>query len=93
MLRERIWSTDEDCWYFCWYPSSVANARRPSTNKVAHATERLSDVQCKQAKPRDKAYKLSDGGGLMLLVFAVVLVTFLVDVTYALVDPRLRRSR
>ena len=29
---------------------------------------------------------------VMLLVFAVILVTFLVDVTYALVDPRLRRS-
>lgn len=31
-------------------------------------------------------------GVVMLLVFAVVLVTFLVDVTYALVDPRLRRQ-
>lgn len=30
---------------------------------------------------------------VMLLVFAVVLVTFVVDVTYALVDPRLRRAR
>jgi peptide/nickel transport system permease protein len=30
---------------------------------------------------------------VMLLVFAVVIVTFLVDVTYALVDPRLRRHR
>ena len=29
---------------------------------------------------------------VMLLVFAVIVVTFLVDVTYALVDPRLRRS-
>ena len=28
---------------------------------------------------------------VMLLVFAVVAVNFLVDVTYALVDPRLRR--
>lgn len=28
---------------------------------------------------------------VMILVFAVILVTFLVDVTYALVDPRLRR--
>ncbi|MEQ8367351.1 MAG: ABC transporter permease [Roseicyclus sp.] len=28
----------------------------------------------------------------MLLVFAVILVTFLVDITYALVDPRLRRK-
>ncbi|MDE9449872.1 ABC transporter permease [Aliiroseovarius sp. Z3] len=29
---------------------------------------------------------------VMLLVFAVILVTFLVDVAYAVVDPRLRRS-
>ncbi|MEM9754393.1 MAG: ABC transporter permease [Pseudomonadota bacterium] len=28
----------------------------------------------------------------MLLVFAVIVVTFLVDVTYAIADPRLRRS-
>jgi len=30
---------------------------------------------------------------IMLLVFAVVLVTFLVDLTYAWVDPRMRRAR
>ncbi|MEM9106468.1 MAG: ABC transporter permease [Pseudomonadota bacterium] len=30
---------------------------------------------------------------IFLLVFAVILVTFLVDVTYALADPRLRRGR
>ena len=30
---------------------------------------------------------------VMILVFAVVLVTFVVDITYALVDPRLRRAR
>ncbi len=30
---------------------------------------------------------------VMLLVFAVIIVTFLVDITYALVDPRLRRRR
>jgi len=30
---------------------------------------------------------------VMLLVFAVVLVNFAVDLTYALVDPRLRRRR
>lgn len=29
---------------------------------------------------------------VMLLVFAVILVTFLVDITYALIDPRLRRA-
>jgi peptide/nickel transport system permease protein len=30
---------------------------------------------------------------VMILVFAVILVTFLVDLTYALVDPRLRTAR
>ncbi len=30
---------------------------------------------------------------VMLLVFAVILVTFLVDIAYAAVDPRLRRQR
>lgn len=30
---------------------------------------------------------------VMILVFAVVIVTFVVDITYALVDPRLRRPR
>ena len=30
---------------------------------------------------------------IMLLVFAVVLVTFLVDIAYAWVDPRMRRAR
>lgn len=28
----------------------------------------LTDIKCKQAKPKDKAYKLSDGGGLFLFV-------------------------
>ncbi len=30
---------------------------------------------------------------VMLLVFAVITVTFLVDITYAMVDPRLRKQR
>ncbi len=30
---------------------------------------------------------------IFLLVFAVILVTFIVDMTYAIADPRLRRSR
>lgn len=29
---------------------------------------KLTDIQCKNAKPKDKAYKLFDGGGLYLLV-------------------------
>jgi peptide/nickel transport system permease protein len=29
---------------------------------------------------------------VMLLVFAVILVTFLVDLAYAAIDPRLRRQ-
>ena len=28
----------------------------------------LSDIQVKNAKPKDTEYKLSDGGGLLLLV-------------------------
>ena len=32
-------------------------------------------------------------GVVMLLVFAVILVTFLVDLAYAAVDPRLRARR
>lgn len=32
------------------------------------ATPNLSDIQIRNAKPRDKDYKLSDGGGLFLLV-------------------------
>jgi integrase len=32
------------------------------------ATERLSAIAVKQAKARDKAYKLTDGGGLYLLI-------------------------
>ena len=28
---------------------------------------------------------------VMLLVFSVILITFIVDLTYALIDPRLRR--
>ena len=29
---------------------------------------------------------------IMVLVFAVVIVTFLIDVAYSIVDPRLRRN-
>ena len=32
------------------------------------AKERLTDLAIKQARSRDKQYKLSDGGGLYLLV-------------------------
>ncbi len=32
------------------------------------AKERLTDLAIKQARSRDKQYKLSDGGGLFLLV-------------------------
>jgi peptide/nickel transport system permease protein len=32
-------------------------------------------------------------GVVMLLVFAVIVVTFLVDLAYAWADPRLRRWR
>jgi len=32
------------------------------------ATDKLSDVALRSIKPRDKQFKLSDGGGLFLLV-------------------------
>lgn len=32
------------------------------------ATDKLSDVALRPIKPRDKQFKLSDGGGLFLLV-------------------------
>ena len=31
-------------------------------------TDKLSDIQCRNAKPREKPYKLMDGRGLYLLV-------------------------
>lgn len=38
------------------------------TTKDRRGADKLSDVACRQAKPRDKAYPLSDGGGLFLWV-------------------------
>lgn len=35
---------------------------------MRQGTERLRDLTCKQAKPKDKPYRLSDGGGLYLQV-------------------------
>lgn len=35
---------------------------------MARPTDPLKDVQIKNAKPKDKPYKLSDGGGLYLLI-------------------------
>lgn len=36
--------------------------------RVGRSKDKLSDVVCKQAKPRDSSYPLSDGGGLFLWV-------------------------
>lgn len=44
-------------------PSSVATPKRKNTRRGA-----LTDVVIKQAKTRDKAYKLFDGGGMYLLI-------------------------
>jgi len=35
---------------------------------MARTTTALTATQIKQAKPRDKDYKLNDGGGLYLLI-------------------------
>ncbi len=35
---------------------------------MSKLNDALNDVHCKNAKPKDKDYKLSDGGGLYLLV-------------------------
>lgn len=35
---------------------------------MGRAIEKLRDLQCRQAKPKDKPYMLVDGGGLFLLV-------------------------
>src|SRR5262245_4339262 len=42
------------CWYFCWY-------RRNDTNM-------LNDTRVRTAKPADRPIKLSDSGGLHLLI-------------------------
>lgn len=46
----------------------------------------LTDLAVRKAAPRDKPYKLSDGGGLYLLVTAAgqlsVVITFLAAATY-----------
>jgi len=39
-----------------------------ATPKMPKITEPLKDLQVKNAKPKDKPYKLADGGGLYLLV-------------------------
>ncbi|WP_373890195.1 tyrosine-type recombinase/integrase [Escherichia coli] len=46
----------------CWFDCICA------PNMARNTLNRLTDRQCKTAKPRDKAYKLSDGGGLYLEV-------------------------
>ena len=43
-------------------------ARRRSRADPAMLRDRLSDTKIRQAKPRPKAYKLTDGGGLFVLV-------------------------
>jgi hypothetical protein len=37
-------------------------------SKMAKLTKPLTNTEVKQAKPKDKIYKLSDGGGLLLRV-------------------------
>ena len=59
-----------------------------------HHRERLLPARARAAGlPGDQPARPDRGAEsvVMLLVFAVILVTFLVDLAYALVDPRLRR--
>jgi integrase len=52
------------CWYFCWYRLF----RRGADTNTCGNTMSLTDTAVRNAKAREKAFKLSDGGGLFLLV-------------------------
>jgi hypothetical protein len=47
------------CWYVCWYEIALGNE-----------IPTLTDVKCRNAKGKFKPHKLSDGGGLHLLINA-----------------------
>jgi hypothetical protein len=42
--------------------------QQSGTTKMARSVTPLTNTEVKQAKPKDKLYKLSDGGGLLLRV-------------------------
>lgn len=44
------------------------NIQKRSTRKIPKLATPLTDIQPRTAKPRGKPYKLTDGGGLHLLV-------------------------
>ncbi|SFC62300.1 Integrase [Collimonas sp. OK412] len=45
-----------------------ADTRKESTRKMPKLATPLTDIQPRNAKPKDKPYKLADGGGLFLLI-------------------------
>lgn len=51
------------CWYFCWYKRrfAVTRPRCQRENTRIGALAKLTDIQLRQAKPGEKAYKLSEG--------------------------------
>ncbi|WP_340624485.1 Arm DNA-binding domain-containing protein, partial [Stenotrophomonas maltophilia] len=49
-----------NCWYGCWY-HLTHNAYRDGRRSMA-----LTDFKIRGAKPAEKPYRLSDGGGLFL---------------------------
>jgi integrase len=53
------------CWYYCWYPEGVLVS--PFLTGIEPMPPR-SDTAFRSARPRQKPFKLSDGGGLYLLV-------------------------
>jgi hypothetical protein len=54
------------CWYFCWYRFSRF-AQVPTADE-SNASMPLTDTAIRNAKPKEKAVKLSDGRGLFLLI-------------------------
>lgn len=53
------------CWYFRWYQSTTI---KKDTNMATTNSNKLTDTAVKSAKPKDAPYKLSDGGGMYLLI-------------------------
>ena len=45
------------------------------TAKMPKLVTPLTDIQVRNAKPKDKAYKLADGAGMYLLVILMLLST------------------
>src|SRR6185312_10829996 len=57
--------SDGICWYFCWYLARMPSQEPAGTNKDERM---LTDTAIRKAKPAVSPLKLSDGGGLYLLL-------------------------